>query len=300
MMQNLIKKGTDKLSIKAVVLDDAGEKHTMGYYRISNEKRIKINGSTLKSLSDLVGFFPVIIMSPEDEDIISGGAQIRRNYIHRILSIIDKKYLQLLREYEKIRRHRNILLQQGDSDQVDLWSEPLASTGIAIWQKRKEEIQKFTALFMDHWNSTFANLKAQISYKSSECSGKEEFLNKLTEQKQNELIQKRTLFGPHKDDLLFMLHGRHLRNFGSQGEKKIFLSVIKKTEAEFIDQSTGKKPVVLLDDLFAKLDSERSKKIINLFTEKYQTFITTTDQSVKGLVEAGGDNVNMIYLSDKN
>jgi len=131
LVQNIVRKGEKNMSISGEIRTDDDDSGKIGYYWYNNEKRIKINGRAIDSLSDLVGVFPVVIMSPEDEDIISGSAQIRRNYINRILSITDKQYLQRLREYEKIRRHRNALLQQGQWDQVKIWSEPLAEK---VWK----------------------------------------------------------------------------------------------------------------------------------------------------------------------
>ncbi|NOZ09275.1 MAG: hypothetical protein GXO91_10450, partial [FCB group bacterium] len=112
-----------------------------------------------------------------------------------------------------------------------------------------------------------------------------------------EFANKRNSFGPHRDDLYFTLNSIELRNFGSQGEKKIFLSVLKKAEAAFISSKLHRKPVILLDDLFAKLDEKRSHKIVHLFMKNFQTFITSTDLNISGLFDAEGADIHRIKLS---
>ncbi len=297
--KNIVKQGAENLSIKGCISDDNGESIKIDYYKFREERRIKINEDTLSRVTDLIGLFPVVIMSPEDEDIISGSALNRRNFINRLFSIVDKQYLKTLKDFERIRKHRNVLLQIGDYDQAITWETPFVETGFQIWQKRRKYIKAFITLFKLFWKESFPDLEASIEYKSLNCANKEAFFEKLRENRKIDYTNKRNSYGPHRDDLYFSLNCIELRNFGSQGEKKIFLSVLKKAEAAFISSKLNKKPVILLDDLFAKLDEERSHRIVHLFKKNFQTFITSTDLNISGLFDAEGANINQIKLSRK-
>ncbi len=296
---NIIKKGQENVSIHGWIQGEEGTPIKIDYYKLKDENRIKINDVTLNKVTDLIGIFPVVVMSPEDEDIISGPAQNRRNYINRLFSIVDKNYLQNLKEFERIRKHRSLLLQIGDRQQIEIWEKPFVETGYEIWETRKKLIPEFIQLFNNLWEEVFPEMTAVIEYKSSNYDSEEEFAQKLLENRKFEFTGSRMTIGPHRDDLHFMLNSIELRNFASQGEKKIFLSVLKKAEACFIAEKRNKKPVVLLDDLFAKMDSSRSSRIVQLFRDNFQTFITTTDQNITGLFGAGSNPIHKINLAQE-
>lgn len=298
MRGNIVKQGEDGCAIQARLLDESGRDRKFAFYKYKDERRIKIDEAELRSLNELVGEFPVVVMSPEDEDIISGSAQARRNYLNRIFSIVDREYLDLLKAFERIRKQRNALLSSGQFEQADLWSVPLAEKGCKIWKKRNDLVQALKTIFDRIWKEIFPELTAKIQYRESKALTTDDFISALSRYRDVERKRKTTQFGPHRDDLEFILENKNLKHFGSQGEKKIFLASLKKAEALFIQDHLNKKPVIMLDDLFAKLDHRRSLKIIDLFKDDFQTLITTTDQNVQGLFEETGDTIKIIRIDE--
>jgi len=296
--KNIQKTNTESMSIVGQI---SGKKiNQIAYRKTAQQYKIKINGTEAKKLSDLIGVFPSTVLSPEDIDIVSGGNGARLTYVNKILSISNKDYLDTLTRYIKIIKVRNkCLINNKPYNEVSVWDEQLSPLARKIWEHRGAFFKQFNEEFKFLWKKVNPNEEATIQYMSPKKEDKKSFLVNLRGQLEKDRLRGQTGTGPHKDKINFFFGEIDIKNQASQGEKKIFLVVLKMAETKYLHQKTSKKPVLLLDDLFAKLDRSRGKKILQLIDSDYQTFITTTDNSVESYFD-DFEKVNFIKLENNN
>ena len=296
--KNIQKINSDTMSVVGIVSGKVEK--IIAYRKRLNQKKIKINEQVVEKISDLVGVFPSIVLSPEDIDIVSGGNSARLMYVNKILSISNKDYLYALARYNKIIKLRNkCLVDNKHYREVVVWDEQLPLLAQKIWQHRRDFFEHFNALFKEMWTKVIPSEKVAIKYKSLKIEDQKNLLFELESRFEKDKVRGLTGVGPHKDRINFFFGDVDIKDQASQGEKKIFLVVLKVAEAKYLHMETNKKPVLLLDDLFAKLDRSRGKKILQLIDNKYQTFITTTDNSVESYFN-NFENVNFIKLKKNN
>jgi len=272
----------------------------IAYRKNAKQKKIKINGREIKRLSELIGLFPSIILSPEDIDIVAGGNSARLTYINKILSITNKEYLETLTGYNKILKQRNrCLVNNKPYDEIVVWDVQMIPKAKKIWEFRRVFFEQFNKQFNSLWKTITPNQQGRLQYRLPETNIKNNYLKNLELRIEKDKQSGQTSVGPHKDKINFYFGKIDIKNQASQGEKKLFLVVLKAAEANYIYSITKKKPVLLLDDLFAKLDKTRGEKILQLINNNYQTFITTTDKSAELYFKNIG-NINLIKLENKS
>jgi len=248
------------------------------------KKVFKFNKKEYEKLGEHIGKFPVVFISPYDGDLIAEGSELRRKWMDGILSQIDKDYLEQIQRYAKILEQRNALLKNMyehrlfDKDSIDVWDYQLALTGTQIFQKRKEFINEFIPVF----NRFYAEIgleaeNVNLEYRSHLNEG--DFLTQLKNAEKKDAFAQYTTVGIHKDDLLFTIKGHPVKKFGSQGQQKSFLISLRIAQYDWLKQHKGTNPVLLLDDIFDKLDNQRVAKLIELVTTDYfgQVLVTDTD-----------------------
>jgi DNA replication and repair protein RecF len=251
-----------------------------------NQKKIfKLNDKEYDRLSDHIGLFPLVMISPYDRDLINEGSDIRRKYIDSVISQFDKIYLDNLIKYNKALLQRNILLKKFaehhvfDQNSLEIWDNQLINYGRKIYEKREQFLNDFVPLFQHFFNyvsENKENVKIEYSSQLNERSLDELFVASLDKDR----ITRYTNTGIHKDDLELIINGHPVKKFGSQGQQKSFVIAIKLAQFEFTKNVLGYKPILLLDDIFDKLDGLRVKQIIHLVSENSfgQTFITDTQK----------------------
>jgi len=299
LKQNIIKHGENKFSLSSEIIHKEKNKTNISYSIYKDQRRIKINKKQINKLSDLVGIFPVVIMSPEDSDIISGPPQAGRNYINKLFSVVDKHYLLTLQNYKKALKQKREALFMNEDSHIEAWNHQMAVYGTKIWKKRKDFLQIFQEIFKKVWSELEPETTAEIKIKSPLILEEKAFLQNIKKTSQKEKDSKRALFGPHIDRLLFVYKNSSIKDFGSHGEKKIYLSALKLAEAQFIEKQTKKSPVVLMDDLFAKLDKKRSLATLKMASKNNQVFITTTDSQAGKLIASENKNIKYYHLDGK-
>ncbi|MCC1484934.1 DNA replication/repair protein RecF [Winogradskyella immobilis] len=247
------------------------------------KKVIKRNGKAYDKFSEHIGFIPLVIISPSDRDLISEGSDVRRKFIDSVISQSDKAYLSDLINYNKILAQRNALLKYFavnhtfNSDTLEVYNAQLNTYGQTIFEKRDAFLKVFTPIFKARYAS-ISNSKEEVNlnYKSDLFSDHLETLlkNSLTKDR---AIQY-TSVGIHKDDLNFMIEDYPIKKFGSQGQQKSFLIALKLAQFDFIKQQSGVPPILLLDDIFDKLDEHRVAQIIEMVDDENfgQLFISDT------------------------
>ncbi|WP_127587570.1 DNA replication/repair protein RecF [Paenibacillus koleovorans] len=259
-------------------------------------KRAKINGLEQKKLSDFIGTLNVVMFAPEDLEIVKGAPGVRRRFLDMEIGQVHPAYLYDLSQYQKVLAQRNNLLKQmygqpALGSQLDIWSEQLVQFGIKIMKKRQSFIRKLQVWAETiHEGITNGYEQLRIRYLPSfefDDSAQQsvlfdQFMVKLSQAKDQEVRRGMTLYGPHRDDLTFLINEKDVQTFGSQGQQRTTALSLKLAEIECIREEVGEYPVLLLDDVLSELDSHRQTQLIETFQGKVQTFITTTGiESIK-------------------
>lgn len=249
-------------------------------------RRIFIDGNKLESIRELVGLNPVVLLSPEEQTITKGTPQDQRNYFNKLFSIVSNEYLTILSEYNRILKQRNKLLDgfnliNNAGMELETWNERIAEIGQKLWKKRADyfndystELNKTVKDFKDG-NFTFS---CELIEKM--VDNEKEYIETLKKRQNRDIYLGRTTLGPHTDKITFTFNGKNIKQYGSQGEHKLALLLIKLAEVKLIRKVTENAPIVLLDDLFAKLDDSRSKQAMAMIDKDLQTIITTTDLKI--------------------
>lgn len=258
------------------------EKITVSLKR-GQKKLIKRNSKVYEKFSDHIGLLPLVIISPVDRDLIVEGSDIRRKFIDSVISQSDKSYLNNLIKYNKVLIQRNSLLKYFsvnntfNEDTLEIYNNQLSEYGIRIFDTRNSFLQEFIPIFKDRYSSiSKGHEKVNITYKSDLFNTDLKTL--LGENISKDRALQYTSVGIHKDDLVFNISDYPIKKFGSQGQQKSFLIAIKLAQFDFIKKHNGVNPILLLDDIFDKLDEQRVAQLIKLVDNKNfgQLFLSDT------------------------
>jgi len=250
-------------------------------YQLGSKKTIKVDGHEPDKLSDHIGKYPVVMVAPNDIELVWGGSELRRKFFDSMIAQVDRQYLENLIQYNYNLKQRNGLLRlfgEGtvDYDLLEAYNQKLVLSGNYIYQKRKSFLEEFLPLFAAHYQylSGENGEASNIAYRT-DCEG-QDFAQILQNSLRKDLVLQRTSVGIHRDDFLFQLAGYDLKREGSQGQQKSFLIGLKLAEFQCIEAHREVKPLLLLDDIFDKLDDERIDKLVNRVADGAfgQIFIT--------------------------
>ena len=247
-----------------------------------------------------IGRLPIVLLSPEEEKTTKGQPTERRRFFDKLYSLLSKDYLNILIKYNSILRNRNNVLKKTNNyNEVLPWDVQLAKHGVSIWEKRNI----FNRVFLENLIKTSEkyNPNTILSFAvDSKKTETDEYIEELKKSFNKDLKIKRTSFGPHKDVYSFFLNKKNLKVYGSQGEHKIAFTLIKFAEYETLKTQTKKSPTILLDDLFARLDSDRSSRVLTMLEQNTQTIITNTDLTdIKNRGINTGDSKNKDFYLEK-
>ena len=262
----------------------------------NQRKIVKFNKKEYERLSEHIGLFPLVMISPFDSNIIYDGSEERRKYIDGVISQFDKMYLQDLISYNKALEQRNKLLkiQHLSSNiqhaELEIWDEQLIRFGQTIFEKRLEFIENLIPIFREYYKFITGD-KERVGIKYDSRLKEKSFKELLASSLNKDRMFTYTTAGVHKDDIVFNIDDRPLKKFGSQGQQKSFLIAVKLAQFEFTNKIKGYKPILLFDDIFDKLDDPRVEKLINLVSGNNfgQIFITETHKDrILKLFQAAG------------
>jgi DNA replication and repair protein RecF len=232
-------------------------------------KMLKHNKKVYEKISEHIGRYPVVMIAPNDTDLIREGSETRRKFFDSILSQLDQQYLQWLLQYNHTLKQRNSLLKhfaeknQLDRDLLEPYNQMLLQLGSSLLQARKEFLDEYLPYFMGHYQNLSEGREiTEIRYESN--MDVENPAAALENSLRRDLILQRSNIGIHKDEFVFELDGYPLKKFGSQGQQKSFLISLKLAQFDIIRQHKGFKPILLLDDIFDKLDDHRIAKLMEL------------------------------------
>lgn len=255
---------------------------------LNNKKNLYLDDSKVKKISEHISFLPCIASSP-DEIIIEGKQNsVRQKSVNKVLCLIDIEYLSVLKKYTTAIKQRNAALKIGKG--YELWEKNISEMAETVWIKREEYIKRLNKGMekINYRNKT--GLKTEIEENIPLDKTSETVLENIIKNREKDVLFNKTSVGPHTDKIEYVINGKSVKTMASQGEKNMFFSIIKKAESNIIKKDTNKEPIVLLDDIFSKLDQKNTDLILEIFKNNSQTIITHTE-------EINNKNINQIMIN---
>ncbi|RXQ96149.1 DNA replication/repair protein RecF [Ancylomarina salipaludis] len=249
------------------------------------KKNFKRNKKEYKKLSEHIGLLPIVMVSPADVRLITDGSEERRKYMDSVISQYDRKYLDDLIRYNRVILQRNKLLKdfarrgKFEEDSLSIWDEQMVILSASIYEKRKDFLNKLMPVFQEYYNIiSQGNERVTLEYKSQ--LNAHSMRDLLRHARLKDQVMQYTTVGIHKDDLILSLGDYPIKKMGSQGQQKTYLIALKLAQFEFIKKLSEYNPILLLDDIFDKLDAERVEQIVHLVSEERfgQIFISDTNR----------------------
>ena len=247
------------------------------------KKHFKRNKKEYKKLSQHIGFIPLVFVSPSDTYLIEGGSEERRKLMDMVISQYDINYLEALSNYNKALLQRNALLkmeEEPDLALMEIWENEMATNGEVIYKKRDAFVRELIPIFQQIYQQ-ISEQKEQVSLNYVSHCQRGSLLDVIQRDRMKDRAVGYSLHGTHRDDLEMMLDGYQMKREGSQGQMKTFVLALKLAQFDFLKRTTSQNtPLLLLDDIFDKLDARRVEQIVHLVSgENYgQIFITDTNR----------------------
>ena len=281
-----IRHGEDYFIIQGTFVRDGEEDLIYCAFQKQKQKLLKRNGKEYQKLSDHIGRYPVVMISPADSALITEGSEDRRRFMNKIISQYSAEYLDSVLRYSKALQQRNKVLKDinlsknADTDMLSIWDAQLVKYGTFVYNERDVLVNELIPVFQEYYSLISSDRETvRLKYRShlSEGSFTEHLLNSVAKDRYLEY----TTVGIHKDDLLLEMNDFSVKTLGSQGQQKSYLVALKLAKFDYIKHKAGFSPILLLDDIFDKFDSKRVEQIIKLVgNERFgQIFITDTHQN---------------------
>ena len=281
-----IRHGEDYFIIQGTFVRDSKEDQIYCAFQKQKQKLLKRNGKEYQKLSDHVGRYPVVMISPADSALITEGSEDRRKFMNKIISQYSAEYLDCVLRYSKALQQRNKLLKdinasgKVDNDILSVWDAQLVKYGNYVYNERDILVNELIPVFQEYYSLISSGKESvKLKYRShlSEGSFTEALVNSINKDRYLEY----TTVGIHKDDLLLEMNDFSVKLLGSQGQQKSYLVALKLAKFDYIKRKAGFSPILLLDDIFDKFDAERVEQIIKLVGNQRfgQIFITDTHQN---------------------
>ena len=269
------------------------------------KKHFKRNKKEYKRLSEHIGLIPIVMVSPSDTYLVEGNSEERRRLMDVVISQLDHSYIDALNRYNKVLQQRNALLKMEDAepdpDLMSLWEEQMAREGEIIYKKRQRFIEQLSPLFQQFY-ATISEGHEEVSLSYISHCQRGPLLEVIQRDRHKDRAVGYSLHGVHRDDLEMLLDGHPMRREGSQGQLKTFVIALKLAQFDFLKRtdSQGGKPLLLLDDIFDKLDANRVEQIIQLVAGDQfgQIFITDTNRDHLDRILRRGHFDHQLYHVD--
>ena len=286
--KEVIKNEMDFFQIFGIFFGDEIKKEVNLNFVKSEGKRILINNTPLEKMKDIIGKFPIVSLSPDNEKITKGSPNERRIFVDKILSQADHGYFNNLLKYNRSLKNRNSLLKQRKEQNnysydtlFESIDDLLIDDAFNLITKREKFLEEFNQIFLDeikkvsHFNYKCL-LKIKINAPDRDENFHKFYRNKLKEKISKDIILGRTLYGPHLDNIDVYFDNREIKKVASQGEHKIVLIALKMAEGKYLQKKLKASVIYLLDDLFALLDSDHCMRTISEISNENQTIVTST------------------------
>ena len=272
--------------------------------RENNRKEVLHNGEMYKKFSEHIGQFPVVIIAPDDVELVTGLSEVRRRFVDTLISQLDPDYLQQLIMYNKILAQRNSLLKSFaekniiDENLLDILDKQLSTPGKFIYENRNAFLKKFLPFVQQQYQQIAGNNEPlELLYYSP--LAEDDFGKLLKTYRPKDLLLQRSTIGIHKDDIEINLAGGKFKSIASQGQRKSLLFALKLSEFEELKKAKSFPPILLLDDVFEKLDENRMDNLLQrvCLENEGQVFITDTHKErLEKTLENLGVDFDLVYL----
>ena len=287
--------GKETFDVAGTIRSDSGISHRVEvrYERTPGQKTVLINGVKPETIASVIGRFPVVVLSPENSAITSGGPAERRRFLDIVLSEASAAYLAELLEYRKVLRQRNKILADAKIMGTDVeeslapWTEALVAHGGQIIERRARFTREFSPYVLNAYHALVKQgEEPTLQYRTvvDQPGLADDIVPYLVDAFRERRVEERkrglTLVGPHRDDLLLSLNGIGVQEFASQGQHKSFLVALKVAEFYYLQDRRGEAPLLLLDDVFSELDEHRAGNILDLVKSLGQGIVTATEEHV--------------------
>ena len=270
------------------------------------KKHFKRNKKEYKRLSEHIGLIPLVMVSPSDTLLIEGGSEERRRLMDVVISQYDRSYMEAMNRYNKALQQRNTMLKQEEEPDVEvlsLWEEQMAIEGERIFASRDAFVKALTPVFQRYYE-TISGRREQVEMTYISHCQRGPLLEVIQRDRQKDRIMGYSLHGVHRDDLVFSLGGHPLKREGSQGQHKTFVIALKLAQFDFLKRTNNATtPLLLLDDIFDKLDADRVEQIVKLVAsdEFGQIFITDTNREhLDQILSRTSHDYRIFHVEDGN
>ena len=277
--------------------------HIIAAMKKGAKKHFKRNKKEYKRLSEHIGLIPIVVVAPSDTLLIEGGSEERRRLMDMVISQYDRSYIDAMNRYNKALQQRNAMLkleEEPDIDVISLFEEQMAVEGEKIYQRRKVFIEELTPIFQ-RIHETISENREQVSLTYLSHCQRGPLLEVIQRDRFKDRAVGYSLHGIHRDELEFSLSGHPMKREGSQGQNKTFVIALKLAQFDFLKRTNSKTtPLLLLDDIFDKLDARRVEQIVKLVgSEEFgQIFITDTNRDHLDRILASSEHDYKIFYVD--
>ena len=298
----VIRHGQDFLMLEAAYQDGQPINVTCGMKR-GQKKHFKRDKKEYRKLSEHIGLIPIVMISPADTYLIDGGSEERRRLMDVVIAQLDRLYMDFLNRYNKALQQRNTLLKQDDepdAEMMGIFEEQMAAAGEEIFRRRNDFADALSPLFLQYYQRISGGHE-QVSLRYVSHCQRGPLLEVIQRDRQKDRAIGYSLHGVHRDDLEIMLDGHPMKREGSQGQQKTFVIALKLAQFELIRRSKQTAPLLLLDDIFDKLDARRVEQIVSLVSgdDFGQIFITDTNREhLDKILSASSDDYKIFHVED--
>jgi len=284
-MHNILR-GEELFMLQGIMTTTEGEDAILCSVRKGLRKIMSRNRKEYDRLADHVGRYPVVMITPFDGQLVLEGSEVRRRFLDGLIAQFDKTYLEALIRYNRALAHRNALLKHfaqnggGSREALEPWDEELIAHGTTVFEVRNAFMHDLVPLLEAHYQGISSGPeRVALEYRTALSEGGLREL--LAGSWERDRSAQHTTVGIHKDDLVFTLDGEPLKRFGSQGQQKTYLIALKLAQFDLTQARSGNRPILLLDDIFDKIDPQRMRHLLKLLSDQRfgQVLITDTDAS---------------------
>ncbi len=276
-LSDMIFHGEDFFAIEAEIIESGVSQHLSIYYH-KKTKKIVWNEKRLHSFHQIFGLLPTIFIVPQDIHLIISSPNYRRRFLNLYIAQFDPFYVHHIYRFWKILKQRNALLKQNRLKNIELYDEQMFGSFMYLTQKRQEAIDSLHVPLKEY-TDYFKVQNFSLEYLPSILPEKEIFFQTMKSNQAKELKMKMTLQGPHRDDFLFQIGNNKAKNFASEGQKRLFITLLRFAQWKNLTTNTQKKALLCIDDFAIHLDREKIQKLQKQLTNFSQTFITTPEKT---------------------
>ena len=271
----LIKEGEKEYSIRGFFKEESEKTTSIVVSYKNGKKRIEKNGKQVKDRKELINAIPCVLFCHDDLEFSVGEPECRRFFIDQCLSMYDVVYIDFVRKYKQILKNRNILLKEEKYDLLEMYDIPLVKEGLEIQKRRFKAIFKFNTIFTSLYKEISGIEGVKIAYDPSwKTENEAEILEYILSKREADKAMGTTMTGPHRDKIYFVKDGKNFISTASTGQRRLISLILRIAQATYYTEITGKKPVLLMDDVLLELDPNKRQSVTALLPKYDQLFCT--------------------------